>query len=96
MIARSDRRAAAGPRAAMRAPNTVQTVRMQVLATLALVFSIMVAATAVSMGVARAQGVHAMNEPDTGLVIALMIGAIGIMGALSAVAVRLVGRPRSR
>jgi hypothetical protein len=57
-----------------------------------LVVCIMIAAAAVSM--ARAQTLNAIAEPDTSLVVAMLIAAIGVMGALSAVAVRLAGRFR--
>jgi hypothetical protein len=61
-----------------------------------IVVAIMIAATAVSMGFARAQTLNAVAEPDTSLVLAMLAAAIGVMGALSAVAVRLVGRSRPR
>jgi hypothetical protein len=62
----------------------------------ALVAAILVAATAVSMGVADAQGLNTITHPDTGLVLGLMLCAVGVMGALSAVAVRFAGRSRDR
>lgn len=62
----------------------------------ALMAAILVAAGAVSMGVADAQGLNAMTQPDTGLVLGLMLCAVGVMGALSAVAMRLAGRSRQR
>lgn len=61
-----------------------------------IVIAIMIAATAVSMGFARAQTLNAIAEPDTGLVLAMLAAAIGVMGGLSAVAVRLAGRSRPR
>ena len=79
-----------------RARRQVATARIQLAMTAALVFSIVVAATAVSVGVARAQGQSATAYPDAGLVLALMLVAAGIMGGLSAIAVRLAGRPRQR
>ncbi|HEX2215202.1 MAG TPA: hypothetical protein VHG27_00685 [Xanthobacteraceae bacterium] len=72
------------------------TARMHLYMTVALAASIVIAAIAVSMGVAGAQSVHAFPQPDTGLVLALMLAAVGVMGALSALAVRLAGRFRQR
>jgi hypothetical protein len=64
--------------------------------TAVLVLSIVVVATAVSIGAARAQEAPGTTYPDAGLVLALMLVAVGIMGALSAIAVRFAGRPRQR
>ena len=72
------------------------TARLHLLMTIALVAAIAVAATAVSMGAARAQSVQAITRPDTGLIVALLAAAIGVMGILSAFAVRIAGRPRQR
>ncbi len=69
---------------------------MQLVMAAALIGAIIVAAGAVSIGFARAQTPAAISEPDTGLVLALMAAAVGLMGGLSAIAVRLVGRPRQR
>jgi uncharacterized Tic20 family protein len=66
----------------------------QLAMTVALVVSIVIAATAVSVGVADAQSMRAMAQPDTSLVLMLMLVAVGLMGALSALAVRIVGRSR--
>ena len=65
---------------------------IHVAITLALIGSIVI----VSMGVARAQNAQALAQPDTGLVLALTLAAIGAMCALSALAMRLAGRPRQR
>jgi hypothetical protein len=62
----------------------------------ALIACIVIVATTMSMGFARAQTLNAISEPDTGLVLAMLAGAIGVMGLLSALAVRLAGRPRQR
>ena len=62
----------------------------------ALMLAILVAATAVTMGVADAQALNGMAQPDTGLVLGLMLCAVGVMGALSAVAMRFAGRSRQR
>jgi hypothetical protein len=62
----------------------------------ALIACIVIVATTMSMGFARAQTLNAISEPDTGLVVAMLVGAIGVMGVLSALAVRLAGRPRQR
>ena len=70
------------------------TLRVQLVMTLALAFAIAIAATAVSMGAARAQTAEAITQPDTGLVIALLIAAIGAIGALTVLAERLTSRPR--
>lgn len=72
------------------------TLHVQLVMTLALAFAIAVAATAVSIGAARAESVQAITRPDTGLVITLLIAAIGVIVALTAVAGRLTGRPRQR
>lgn len=67
---------------------------LQLLMTAALILSIVIAATAVSVGAARAQSMRAVAQPDTGLVLMLMVIAIGVMGVLSALAVRIAGRSR--
>jgi hypothetical protein len=72
------------------------SIRVHLVMTIALSMAIAVAATAVSMGGASAQGAQVMTRPDTGLVLALLLVAVGVMGALSAVAVRLAGRTRHR
>jgi hypothetical protein len=74
----------------------VSSLRVQLAMTLALAFAIAIAATAVSIGAARADTVQAITRPDTGLVLTLLIGAIGVIVALTAVAGRLTGRPRQR
>jgi hypothetical protein len=96
MFSPTDRADPASVRETARGRRQVSTARVQLVMTGALIASIAVAATAVSIGFARAQGVTAMAEPDTGLVVALMVAAVGIMGALSAIAVRFAGRPRHR
>jgi hypothetical protein len=79
-----------GPPAKMPAPP------IALMMSVALVISIVIVATAVSIGFASAQTLSAMSEPDTGLVLALLACAIGVMGVLSALAVRFAGRPRQR
>jgi hypothetical protein len=96
MFSSTDRADRAKARERARGRQQVSNARVQLVMTGALVACIAVAATAVSMGFARAQGVAGIAEPDTGLVVALMVAAIGIMGALSAVAVRFAGRQRHR
>lgn len=66
----------------------------QLLMSAGLVACISVLAISLSVGFARAQSQQAIGEPDTGLVIALLIVAITVMGVLSAAAVRFAGRPR--
>ena len=61
-----------------------------------LLVCISVLAISMSVGFARAQSQQAMGEPDTGLVITLLVIAIAVMGLLSAAAVRFAGRPRRR
>ena len=78
------------------APRQAAMARLHLFIMMALTASIAVAATAVSIGVARAQGMHAMAQPDTSLVVALMVAAIGVMGGLSAIAMRFAGRSRHR
>ena len=67
---------------------------MQLILTVTLVASIAAAATAVSMGFARAQTAAGTSDPNTSLVLAMLAGAIALMVALSALAVRVTGRPR--
>jgi divalent metal cation (Fe/Co/Zn/Cd) transporter len=67
---------------------------LQLLMAAALIVSIVIAATAVSIGAASAQSVRAMTQPDTSLVLMLMLLAIGVMGVLSALAVKLASRSR--
>ncbi len=71
-------------------------VLVQLITTSALVLSIGVVATAISIGFARAQALGTIQEPDTALVLTMMALAILVMGVLSAAAVRLVGRSRQR
>ncbi|MGE0749428.1 MAG: hypothetical protein AB7K64_02470 [Variibacter sp.] len=80
----------------MRSPGDRALMRgvVQLLATGGLVFSLAVAATAVSIGIARAQVSGVANEPDAGLIVAMFAIAIAAMGVLSAAAVKLAGRPR--
>jgi predicted lysophospholipase L1 biosynthesis ABC-type transport system permease subunit len=61
-----------------------------------LVGGIGIAATAISVGLANAQTLHAIAEPDTELMLAMLAAAVAVMGALSAAAVRLAGRSRQR
>jgi hypothetical protein len=61
-----------------------------------LVAGIGIAATAISVGFASAQTLHAIAEPDTELMLAMLAAAIALMGVLSAAAVRLAGRSRQR
>jgi hypothetical protein len=62
----------------------------------ALLLCTLIAVTAVSLGIARAQVIGSASDPDTGLVLALFAIAIAVMGLLSAAAVRFAGRPRQR
>ncbi len=80
----------------MRSPSERALMRgvVQLLATGGLVLSLAVATTAVSIGIARAQVSGAVGEPDAGLIVAMFAIAIAAMGVLSALAVRLAGRPR--
>ncbi len=64
--------------------------------TATLLVGLLVAATAISMGIANADDLRAIVRPDTGLMIGLMILAVGAMGALSAAAVHLSSRWRDR
>jgi hypothetical protein len=80
----------------MRSPGDRALMRgvVQLLATGGLVFSLAVAATAVSIGIARAQASGVASEPDASLIVAMLAIAIAAMGVLSAAAVKLAGRPR--
>jgi hypothetical protein len=80
----------------MRSPGDRALMRgvVQLLATGGLVFSLAVAATAVSIGIARAQASGVASEPDASLIVAMFAIAIAAMGVLSAAAVKLAGRPR--
>jgi hypothetical protein len=69
---------------------------IQLVASAALLASILIAATAISIGIAGAQSLGASVEPDASLVLALLVIAVTLMGILSAVAVRFAGRPRGR
>ena len=98
---RANKRAEITPtrlRPSERRPVSIASGALILSATLSalIVVCILIAATAVSAGFARAQSLNAMTEPDSGLVLAMLVTAIGVMGALSAVAVRLAGRSRSR
>lgn len=59
----------------------------------ALIGATITAALALGIDLARA-ATASVSEPDTGLVIALLVAAVAAMVALSAAAVRIVGRPR--
>jgi hypothetical protein len=67
---------------------------MQLVLTASLVLGLLVAATAVGMGIARAEDLNAIVRPDTGLMIGLMLVAIAVMCALSAAAVHFSNRSR--
>ena len=67
---------------------------VQLILTVTLIVGIAAAAITVSIGFARAQTATGLSEPDTSLVIAMLAGAIAVMVALSALAVRFTGRPR--
>ena len=69
---------------------------IQLVASATLLASILVAAGAISIGIAGAQGLSAGGEPDASLVLTLLAIAVAVMGILSAAAVRFAGRPRSR
>jgi diketogulonate reductase-like aldo/keto reductase len=55
--------------------------------------AIIAAALALGVRFARAANVYAA-EADVGLIVALLIGAVVVMGALSAAAVRIAARSR--
>jgi hypothetical protein len=69
---------------------------IQLVASATLLACILVAGTAISIGIAGAQGLSAGGEPDASLVLTLLAIAVAVMGVLSAAAVRFTGRPRSR
>lgn len=69
---------------------------LELIMSFGLVGAIAILATALSVGFARAQTLTAVAEPDTGLVIAMLVVTIGVMVVLSAVAVHFTGRPRQR
>jgi divalent metal cation (Fe/Co/Zn/Cd) transporter len=69
---------------------------IQLVASATLLASILVAASAISIGIAGAQSLSAGGEPDASLVLTLLAIAVAVMGILSAAAVRFAGRPRSR
>ena len=69
---------------------------VQLVASAALVASILIAGVVVSVGIAGAQSVATSVEPDAGLVLMLLAIAVAVMGILSAAAARLAGRPRGR
>jgi hypothetical protein len=69
---------------------------IQLVASAALLASILIAASAISIGIAGAQGLTSAGEPDASLVLTLLAIAIAVMGILSAAAVRFAGRPRGR
>lgn len=69
---------------------------MQFVLTLSLLFGLLVAVTAISMGIANAEDIGAIVRPDTGLMIGMLVVAVALMCALSAAAVRLVSRSRDR
>jgi hypothetical protein len=69
---------------------------IQLVASATLLASILIAATAISIGIAGAQALGASVEPDASLVLALLVIAVALMGILSAAVVRFAGRPRGR
>ena len=69
---------------------------VQLVASATLLASILIAATAISIGIAGAQALSGSVEPDASLVLALLVIAVALMGILSAAAVRFAGRPRGR
>ena len=69
---------------------------IQLVASATLLVSILIAATAISIGLAGAQGLSTSVEPDASLVLALLVIAVTLMGILSAAAVRFAGRSRGR
>jgi hypothetical protein len=69
---------------------------IQLVASATLLASILIAATAISIGFAGAQALSASVEPDASLVLALLVIAVALMGILSAAVVRFAGRPRGR
>lgn len=75
-------------------PRDAAVAMVHLVMTVALVLCIIIAATALSIGGAFAQSPSRVSDPDAGLVMMLMIGAIAVMCALSAIAVRFTGRTR--
>jgi hypothetical protein len=69
---------------------------IQLVASAALLASILIAGVAISIDIAGAQGLGASVEPDASLVLMLLAIAVAVMGILSAAAVRFAGRPRGR
>lgn len=69
------------------------TAALELAMTAFLVAAIVAAALALGFSSARAATVYAA-EPDAGLVLALLVAAIAVMVALSAVTARFVGRSR--
>jgi hypothetical protein len=69
---------------------------LEIITSMGLVGAIAILASTLSIGFAQAQTLTAMAEPDTGLVIAMLVVTIGVMGGLSAIAVHFSGRPRQR
>jgi hypothetical protein len=69
---------------------------IQLVASATLLASILIAATAISIGIAGAQALGASVAPDASLVLALLVIAVALMGILSAAVVRFAGRPRGR
>ena len=69
---------------------------IQLVASATLLASILIAATAISIGIAGAQALSASVEPDASLVLALLVIAVALMGILSAAVVRHAGRRRGR
>lgn len=84
-------------RPVLRARKTLAAVAcLEIITSAGLIGAIVILASTLSIGFARAQTLTAMAEPDTGLVIAMLVVTIGVMGALSAIAVHFSGRPRQR
>jgi hypothetical protein len=69
---------------------------IQLVASATLLASILVAAGAISIGIAGAQGLSGSVEPNASLVLTLLAIAVAVMGILSAAAVRIAGRQRGR
>lgn len=69
---------------------------VQLALTLSLVAGLLIAATAISMGIANAEDLGAIVRPDAGLMIGMMVVAVAVMCALSAAAVHLGNRTRGR
>lgn len=67
---------------------------VQLVLTVCLVVGLLVAASAITVGIAQAETLEVIVRPDTGVMVALMLAAIAVMCALSAAAVHFGNRSR--